>query len=236
MSLIAVIPARGGSKRIPQKNIRPFCGRPMISYPLETARQSGLFDLIHVSTEDTVIRDTAAGLGFAPDFPRPVELADDHVGVVPVLGHVARTYTERGRRFAGVCLISACAPLLEAADLAAAAKLFYEHGGKKLVLGVTSYPAPVEWAFRISADGLLIADNQASHATRSQDLQHAYYDSGMLAIHPISDFEPGADLKVRPTIAHILPRHRVVDIDTAEDWEMAETLYLGHQQRPETHR
>jgi N-acylneuraminate cytidylyltransferase len=231
MSLIAVIPARGGSKRIAHKNIRPFCGRPMLAYPLDAARQSGLFDVIHVSTEDAAIRDTAAQLGFPPEFPRPAALADDHVGVVPVLDLVAKTYAGRGRRFTGVCLISACAPLLEAADLAAAGKLFYEHGGKYLVLAVTSYPAPVEWAFRISSDGLLIADNQTSHATRSQDLPHAYYDSGMLAIHPIGDFEPGADLKIRPTVPYVLPRYRVVDIDTPEDWEMAETLYLGHQQR-----
>lgn len=231
MSLIAVIPARGGSKRIPQKNIRPFCGQPMIAYPLAAARQSGLFEVIHVSTEDPAIRDTAAQLGFPPEFPRPAALADDHVGVVPVLDHVVNTYAKAGRRFSGACLISACAPLLEAADLAAAGKLFGKHGGKYLVLAVTSYPAPVEWAFRISADGLLIADNQASHAIRSQDLQHAYYDSGMLAIHPISDFEPGADLRNRPTVPYVLPRHRVVDIDTAEDWEMAETLYLGHQHR-----
>ena len=231
MSLIAVIPARGGSKRIPQKNIRPFCGRPMIAYPLEAARQSGLFEVIHVSTEDPAIRDTAARLGFAPDFPRPAELADDHVGIVPVLEHVVRTYAERGRRFSGVCLIYACAPLIHAADLTAAAKLFGEHGGRKLVLAVASYPAPVEWAFRISADGLLIADNAASHAIRSQDISHAYYDSGMLAIFPIGDLQPGADLKDRPMVPFILPRNHVVDIDTPEDWELAETLYLGHKQR-----
>jgi N-acylneuraminate cytidylyltransferase len=231
MSLIAVIPARGGSKRIPQKNIRAFCGRPMIAYPLEAARQSGLFEVIHVSTEDAVIRDTAAGLGFAPDFPRPAALADDHVGVVPVMDHVVKTYAERGRHFSGVCLIYACAPLLQAADLAAAAKLFDEHDRKKLVLAVASYPAPVEWSFRISGDGLLVADNPASHGIRSQDIPHAYYDSGMLAIFPIEDFQPGAEHKDRRIVPFILPRNHVVDIDTAEDWELAETLYLGHQQR-----
>jgi pseudaminic acid cytidylyltransferase len=231
MSLIAIIPARGGSKRIQHKNIRPFCGRPMIAYPLEAARQSGLFDVIHVSTDDAAIRNTAAQLGYEPDFLRPAALADDHVGVVPVLDYVVKEYAKKGRRFRGACLIYACAPLLAAQDLIAAAKIFDQHDGKKMVLGVTSYPAPVEWAFRIAPDGSLIADNEASHAIRSQDLQHAYYDSGMVSIFPISDFEPGADLKNRPTVPCILPRHRVVDIDTAEDWEMAETLYLGHQHR-----
>jgi N-acylneuraminate cytidylyltransferase len=231
MSLIAIIPARGGSKRIQNKNIRPFCGRPMIAYALEAARQSGLFGVIHVSTDDAAIRNTAAQLGYEPDFLRPAALADDHVGVMPVLDYVVNEYARRDRTFGGACLIYACAPLLLPEDLIAAAKMFDQHGGKKMVLGVTSYPAPVEWAFRIAPDGLLIADNQASHAIRSQDLQHAYYDSGMLAIHPISDFVPGADLKARPTVPYILPRLRVVDIDTAEDWEMAETLYLGHQHR-----
>jgi N-acylneuraminate cytidylyltransferase len=232
MSLLAVIPARGGSKRIPQKNIRPFCGRPMISYPLEAARQSGLFDVIHVSTEDAAIRDAAAKLGFPPDFPRPAQLADDHVGIVPVLSHVVKTYAERGRRFSGVCLIYACAPLLQAGDIAAGVRLFNDHGGKKLVLAVASYPAPVEWAFRVTKDGLLVADDAASHAIRSQDIPHAYYDSGMLAVFPIGDFQPGADLTKRPTVPLILPRSHVVDVDTPEDWELAETLYLGQQRRP----
>ena len=232
MSLLAVIPARGGSKRIPQKNIRPFCGRPMISYPLEAVRQSGLFDVIHVSTEDAAIRDTVSKLGFPPDFPRPAQLADDHVGILPVLAHVVKTYAERGRRFSGVCLIYACAPLLQAADIAAGVRLFNDHGGKKLVLAVASYPAPVEWAFRIAKDGLLVADNAASHAIRSQDIPHAYYDSGMLAVFPIGDFQPGADLTKRLTVPLILPRSHVVDVDTPEDWELAETLYLGQQRRP----
>jgi pseudaminic acid cytidylyltransferase len=232
MPLLAVIPARGGSKRIPQKNIRLFCGRPMISYPLEAARQSGLFDAIHVSTEDAAIRDTAAKLGFPPDFPRPAHLADDHVGIVPVLAHVVKAYEERGRRFSGICLIYACAPLLQAADIAAGVKLFNDHGGKKFVLAVASYPAPVEWAFRIAKDGSLVADDAASHAIRSQDIPHAYYDSGMLAVFPIGDFQPGADLTKRPTVPLILPRSHVVDVDTPEDWELAETLYLGKQRRP----
>jgi N-acylneuraminate cytidylyltransferase len=231
MSLLAVIPARGGSKRIPQKNIKSFCGRPMILYPLEAARQSGLFDVIHVSTEDAAIRDTVTKLGFPPDFPRPAELADDHVGIVPVLAHVVKTYQDRGRRFTGVCLLYACAPLLQASDVAAAVKLFNEHGGKKFVLAVASYPAPVEWAFRIATDGSLVADDAASHAIRSQDIAHAYYDSGMLAVFPIGDFEPGADLSNRPTVPLVLPRNQVVDVDTQEDWELAETLYRGLQQR-----
>lgn len=231
MSLIAVIPARGGSKRIPQKNIRPFCGRPMMSYPLEAARKSGLFDVIHVSTEDAAIRDAAAKLGFAPDFPRPAELADDHVGIVPVLDHVVKAYEQRGRRFAGVCLIYACAPLLQADDLIGAAKLFEAHGRTKLVLGVASYPAPVEWAFRISGEGLLVADDPATHAIRSQDLRHAYYDSGMLAIFPAADVKPGDHPANRPIVPYVLPRSHVVDVDTPEDWELAETLYLGLQQR-----
>jgi N-acylneuraminate cytidylyltransferase len=231
MSLLAVIPARGGSKRIPQKNIRPFCGRPMIAYPLDAAKKSGLFDVIHVSTEDAAIRDTAAGLGFPPDFPRPPALADDHVGVVPVLDHVVTAYAERGRRFTGVCLIYACAPLLQAEDLIGAAKLFAAHGEAKLVLGVASYPAPVEWAFRISEDGLLVADDPATHSIRSQDLRHAYFDSGMLAIFPVADVRPGDHPANRPTVPFVLPRHHVVDIDTPEDWELAETLYLGLQQR-----
>src|SRR5438874_1339312 len=96
---LAVIPARGGSKRIKNKNIRDFCGKPMIAYVLEVARESGLFDKIHVSTESAEIRQTVERLGFAVDFARPAELADDHTPIMPVLKHVVTTYASRGQTF-----------------------------------------------------------------------------------------------------------------------------------------
>jgi N-acylneuraminate cytidylyltransferase len=229
MPLIAIIPARGGSKRIPRKNIRPFCGRPMIAYPLAAARESGLFEVIHVSTEDPDVTATAESLGFPVAFPRPAELADDHVGIFPVLRHAVEAFAARGRQFDAVCMIAPCSPLLEAADLAAAAALFRRHGGKKLVLAVATYPAPVEWAFRLAADGGLTAEDAASHAKRSQDLPPAYYDAGTFSIHPIGDFAPGADIAGRASVGYVLPRRKAVDIDTPEDWEIAETLYRGHR-------
>lgn len=112
---IAVIPARGGSKRLPGKNIRDFCGGPMIGHILRAARESGLFDVIHVSTEDAEIRTVCTDLGFAPDFERDPALADDVTPILPVLKFVIDTYAEQDKRFDQIWLLMACAPLIAAA-------------------------------------------------------------------------------------------------------------------------
>ncbi len=121
---IAIIPARGGSKRIPDKNIREFCGRPMISYTLQAARDSGLFEVIHVSTDTLRITEIAKNLGFPVNFLRPAELADDHTPIMPVLRHVVETFRERGQIFNEIALLMACAPLIEASDLIGAQRLY----------------------------------------------------------------------------------------------------------------
>lgn len=114
MSLrLAIVPARGGSTRIPEKNIRDFCGKPMIAHILNAARKSGLFEFIHVSTESTHIAEIVQRLGFPIDFPRPGELANDHTPLMPVLKYVVETYQSSGRRFDEIWLLMACAPLIE---------------------------------------------------------------------------------------------------------------------------
>ena len=114
---IAIIPARGGSKRIPNKNIRDFCGKPMISYALEAARDSALFDCIHVSTDSKKIAEATQKEGFDVDFMRTAELSDDHTPIMPVLKYVLEQYIDRGKYFDEVVLIMACAPLIDANDL-----------------------------------------------------------------------------------------------------------------------
>src|SRR5947207_11884930 len=118
---IAIIPARGGSKRIVNKNIRDFCGKPMVAHVLGTAKASGLFDVIHVSTESTTIRRIVEDLGFRVDFLRPIELADDQTPIMPVLKYVADTFASRGQVFDQVWLLMACAPLIDSRDLNEAA-------------------------------------------------------------------------------------------------------------------
>ena len=223
---LAVIPARAGSKRLPGKNLREFCGKPMIVHVLETARASGLFDEIHVSTESDEVTLAAAHAGFAPAFPRPARLADDQTPLLPVLRYAAEEYALRGHKFDQLSLLYACSPLLEPSDLQGAMRRFDELQDKVL-LGVTQYPVPVEWAYNIAADSRLVPRQPGLFQTRSQDLAPAYYDAGAFALFPMARVLGDAPHDERDFHGYILPRHKAVDIDNAEDWRLAELLYRG---------
>lgn len=222
-----MVPARAGSKRIPDKNVRPFCGRPMMSYTLAAARESGLFDAIHVSTENDSVAAVAAALGFAPEFPRPAALSDDATPLMPVLRFVLEEYGRRGRTFDQVGLLYACAPLVEAADLRAAAQMTERVGGDKVVLGVTQFAVPVEWAYTRDDDGKLIPASPGMFNVRSQDLRPAYHDVGAFAFLPAARVLSEAPHDERDFYGYVLPRHKAVDIDGEEDWLLAELLYRG---------
>lgn len=227
---IAIIPARGGSKRIPRKNVRPFCGKPMIGHILDTARASAAFDVIHVSTEDAEIRATVESLGFTVDFPRPAELADDFTPLMPVLRHALAEFESRGGQFDEVWLLMACAPLVRAEDLIGAAKLMATAEPDQSVIAVARYPVPVEWAFRRLQDGRLRPVQPGMFAVRSQDLQQAYYDTGTFVVYPaaaVRDAEgAGSDERF---IGYELDRRQAVDIDDEQDWMLAETLFRATQ-------
>lgn len=225
-SRIAIIPARGGSKRIPNKNTRSFCGKPMVAHILRAARESGLFDAIHVSTESTDIRDVVQGLGFPVDFMRPHELADDHTPIMPVLKYVADTYALRGELFDQVWLLMACAPLIDALDLQQAADLFDRSGGHDPLLAVSEFPVPIEWAFNRLEDGKLTPVQAGMFAVRSQDLSKKYFDAGSFAAFPAETVRTsqgaGADSGF---IGYVLPKGRAIDIDDEADWILAEAMY-----------
>lgn len=229
---LAIVPARGGSKRIPDKNIRPFCGRPMIAHILDTARGSGLFDVIHVSTDSPRIAETAGALGFEPQFLRPAALADDATPLMPVLRYVTETFAANGQTFDEVWLLMACAPLTEADDLRCAAQLLASTQGDKAVLAVTSYPTPIEWAFDRAADGTLVPVSPGKFAVRSQDLTTRFYDSGTFSGFPVGRVlhskGAGDDAGY---VGYVLARHKAIDIDTEEDWRMAEMLLAGRTGR-----
>src|ERR1700730_8454707 len=150
---IAIVPARGGSKRIPEKNIIDFHGRPLMSYPILAAELSGLFDVIHVSTDSPRIAEVAASLGHPVDFVRDPALADDHTPLLPVLQWTIDQYAQRGKRFESVCLLMPTAPLIDADDLKRAEEEFRRRGGQRTVIAVSRFSVPVEWAFRMAADG-----------------------------------------------------------------------------------
>jgi pseudaminic acid cytidylyltransferase len=232
MRRLAVIPARGGSKRIPNKNVRDFCGKPMIAHTLNTARASGLFDVIHVSTDDANIAAIAGKLGFAPDFMRPDNLADDHTPLMPVLKYVAEEYDRRGVTFDQVWTLIACAPLTTAGDLISADKLYAEAGGKSAVLAVSEFHVPIEWAFRRENDGKLVPLQPGMSAKRSQDMEKKYFDAGSFAIFPSATVRasqgPASDTGF---IGYVLPKGSAVDIDDEQDWALAEAVYRARRTR-----
>jgi len=228
---LAVIPARGGSKRIKSKNIIDFCGKPIISYALEAAAKSGIFDKIHVSTESDEIKAVVESLGVKIDFMRPKELADDYTGLLAVLKWVVSKYREEGIFFDDVCCLMPCAPLVEADDIIRAFDLYMKHARQYPLYVVAPFPVPVEWAFRRNADGFLTPVVPGAGAKRSQDLESAFFEAGPFTIFPaVHVLEPGKHMD-SSIISMVTPLEKAVDIDTAEDLQLAETLYLGRQAR-----
>lgn len=228
---IAIIPARGGSKRIKNKNIVPFCGRPMIHYSLAAAKESKLFDKIHVSTDSDDIRDAAETLGFPVDFLRAKELADDFTPIMPVLSWTLEQYNARNKTYDEVCLLMPTAPLLTAEDLIGGHQTFLSHQKLKPALAVSSFPAPVEWAFEMSSSGDLTASQPEKLSVRSQDLAPKYFDTGMFCFFSSDHVLKGRPPEDQSFVGHLLARDKVVDIDTMEDLALAEILYLGRVER-----
>ena len=221
---LAIIPARGGSKRIPKKNIVSFCGKPMIAYALEAARDCGVFDQIHVSTDSQEIADVAAKLGFPVDFFRDASLADDYTGLVPVLKWVVDEYTRRGKYYEHICCLWPSAPLVKSSDLVEAFKIFDRNLGAKPLLVYARYPVPIEWAFRRDKKGFMHADDPAKLLIRSQDLEHAYYECGPFTIWKREHLEHDNPL-TGEVLSYLMPTERAIDIDTPEDLAYAERLY-----------
>ena len=223
---LAVIPARGGSKRVPRKNIRAFAGRPMVSYAIDAARAAGVFDRIVVSTDDAEIAAIARECGAELPFTRPAELADDHAGTVEVIAHAIASLAESGWRADEVCCIYACVPMLDAADLRAALALLEQHPDTDYVFPVAAFPAAVQRALRRDAEGRT-ASMQPEHAlTRSQDLEPAYHDAGQF-YWGRAEAWTALEHPHRNARSIVLPTWRVVDIDTPDDWARAERLHAA---------
>jgi len=226
MRRIAIMPARGGSKRIPHKNIVDFCGRPLLTYALSAAGRTNLFDIVHVSTDDADIAATAAQHGFAPEFLRDPALADDHTPLLPVLQWVLTRYEACGVSFDSVCLLMPTAPLIDETDLRGACQLFDQHRGNRAVMAISTFPCPVEWALRCDENGELAAIQPGMDQVRSQDLRSAYYDSGTFSYIPASQVM--AYPAPQPmALGYRIPRFKAVDIDDYEDLAMAEIVHRG---------
>lgn len=226
MKRLLIIPARGGSKRIPNKNIKDFCGLPMLGHAINIAQAAGIFNVIHVSTDSTDIADIAEKYGHKPLFSRPNILSDDQAPMMEAIKFVVEEYEKRGVFYDTVVLLYATSPLTDSNDLVKACAQFEKEDKVKALLAVTSYPAPIEQAFRMKANKDLIPNDAIALEIRTQDLDHAWYDAGMFAIYSSEyvklsknggDFTAFRGYNVAP--------HRVTDIDWPEDWVRAEALF-----------
>lgn len=225
---IAIIPARGGSKRIPRKNIKEFHGKPMIAYSIEAALESNCFDKVIVSTDDSEIAEIAIKYGAEVPFMRPDNIADDYATTLDVIKHAIEFTEQQGWGVENVCCIYATAPFLTPE--------FIKKGLQELTkstidyaFSATSFPFPIQRAIRLNAQervGML----QPEHLnTRSQDLEEAYHDAGQFYWGTAIAFLNGKSFFSPQSKAILLPRKRVQDIDTPEDWELAEALYKALQ-------
>jgi len=221
---IAVIPARGGSKRIPRKNIKDFCGKPMIGWSIEAAIASGCFDCVVVSTDDEEIAAVARDFGASVPFIRPPELSDDYTGTVPVIRHAIEALRESGHNVEYACCIYATAPFVSPSDLQASLGVL--RGTKSnYAFSVTSYAFPIQRAIRVSEGGSVTMFNPELYQTRSQDLEEAWHDAGQFYWGRARAWCMEVPIFSNTSVAYKLPRHRVQDIDTFEDWKRAELLF-----------
>lgn len=225
---LAIIPARGGSKRIPRKNIKPFCGKPMIAWSIEAALESGCFDRIIVSTDDDEIAEVARQYGAEVPFMRPLELSDDHTGTIPVIRHAIETINSQGRAVEQACCLYATAPFIQAEDLRRGLEILQGSGGD-YAFSVTSYAFPIQRAIRLTPEGRVEMFNPEHFNTRSQDLEEAYHDAGQFYWGRADGWLQGKMIFSPASLPVMLPRHRVQDIDTPEDWVRAEWLFKAMQ-------
>ncbi len=220
---IAIIPARGGSKRIPHKNIRDFNGKPIIAYSIEKAIESKLFDKVVVSTDSEEIAKVAEDFGAEIPFLRPIELADDFTGINSVISHTLNILDTDGYNFA--CCIFATSPLLVIEDLKESYDLILQND-YKFVFSATEFPHPIERGFRKKDSGkgleMLFPDQ---YMTRSQDLSEWMHDAGQFYWGDISSWLEEAMNFNENSFAYKLPRWRVQDIDSLDDWKRAELIF-----------
>lgn len=221
---LAVIPARGGSKRIPRKNIKVFCGKPMIAWSIEAAKLSGLFEHIIVSTDDAEIAEVARQWGAEVPFMRPEELANDHAGTTPVIAHATQWALDQGLDVAAVCCIYATAPFVQVADLKRGFDSL-NSGDWDYAFTVTDFASPIFRSFKQTLEGGIEMFFPEHFATRSQDLPVALHDAGQFYWGRATAWIEGMRIFDRHSKPVVIPRWRVQDIDTQDDWVRAELIF-----------
>jgi pseudaminic acid cytidylyltransferase len=221
---LAVIPARGGSKRIPRKNIKPFAGKAMIAWSIEAAIASECFDRIIVSTDDAGIADVARTHGAEVPFMRPPELSDDHTGTIPVMAHAVGWMAQQVCSVEFACCLYATAPFVQAQDLCQGLSVL-QRSGAQYAFTVTNFAAPIQRSFRITGQHRIEMFNPAQFNTRSQDLEEAYHDAAQFYWGKAEAWLSAKPLFSQVSTPIVLPRYRVQDIDTIDDWIRAEMMF-----------
>jgi len=224
MKRVAIIPARGGSKRIPGKNIKHFLGRPMISYPINAIKDSGLFERIIVSTDDEEIAEVARQEGAEVPFMRPADLSDDFTGTGPVTNHAIDWLISQNQKPDYVCCVYATTPLLTSEYLKKGWELLIE-SGRKFAFSVASFPFPIQRALKMTKNSGIIAFQPECIPMRSQDLEPAFHDAGQFYWGKTDAFLGDGNMLSDDTAPVVLPRYLVQDIDDEEDWRRAELMY-----------
>jgi N-acylneuraminate cytidylyltransferase len=222
--IVAIIPARGGSKRIPKKNIREFAGLPIIAWSIKTAIRSNLFDKVIVSTDDPEIADVSISFGAEVPFIRPKELSNDIIGVGPVIAHATNFCNENYGFVDAICSIHATAPFIDLDDLKNGYKILKE-GDWEFTFGVSSFPAPIFRSFKRESNGAASMFFPEHFLTRSQDLPEAFYDAAQFYWGKPTAWLEGKRMFDKHSYTIPIPSWRVQDIDTLDDWKRAEILF-----------
>ncbi len=225
----AIIPARGGSKRIPNKNIKLFAGKPIIAYSIEAAQKTNLFDRIIVSTDSEAIANVAIQWGAEVPFLRPSRLADDYTGIDNVMIHALNWFNENeGSKIKYFCCIFATAPFIRPEDIRRGYDLLKKNKATT-AFSVTTFPYPIFRALKVNAEGNLEMFWPEYLNSRSQDLPEAYHDAGQFYWAETKSYLREKRFFSKDALPVILPRYLVQDIDTPEDWETAELMFKAIQ-------
>ena len=222
---LLIIPARSGSKRIKNKNVKLFQKKPIIYYPLMEAKKSRLFKKIHISTDSLKIKAIVEKLGFKVDFLRPKELAGDNISTEKVLRFVINKYKKKNLVFDEIWSMAPCSPLISKFDLIKAAKLLNKNKNK-IVISITKFSVPIEWAFK-KKNNLLTPTVRNSYKKRSQDFSEKFHDTGNFVGIPFKFFLKKKINFDKNYVGYELPRIQSIDIDTPEDFKLAEIIYVG---------
>jgi pseudaminic acid cytidylyltransferase len=220
---IAIIPARGGSKRIPRKNIKQFQNKPMIAYAIKAAIESEIFDDVYVSTDDDEIQEIALKHHAKVPFKRPTELSDDITPTVPVITHAIQYLEEQGGEFDNVCCIYPAVPFIQIEDIRGAFKLLNE---SKLdyTFPIAEFPSAVQRAFTLGIANKIAPMQPENELKRTQDLTTSYYDAGQFYWGSCESWKKNNRIHSNAA-GYVIPSWRVVDIDTIHDWQRAEIFY-----------